>query len=97
MTKGNGDLAGGFPEQMGEALRAARSGRRVSVETLRGAVCTYIDEMTAAGVGGEDMRQRVFSVFQVVSAEAPLDAGNLWSAELVDELIAWCRQRQLEM
>ena len=97
MTKGNGGLAGEFPDQMGEALRAARSGRHVSVEVLRGAVCAYINEMRATGIGGDDIRQRVFNAFAEVNSETPLDMGTIWSNELVDELIAWCRQRQLEM
>ena len=97
MTDGNGDLAGGFPDQMNEALRAARSGRHVSVEVLRGAVCSYIDEMKAAGVGGDDIRRRVFSAFAEVNSETPLDMGTVWSSELVDELIAWCRDRALQM
>ena len=96
MTDGNGGFAGGFPEQMSEALRAARSGRHVSVELLRGAVCAYIDEMRAAGVGGDDIRQRVFSAFAEVNSETPLDMGAVWSNELVDELIKWCRERQLQ-
>ena len=97
MTDGNGDGTREFPAQMGEALRAARSGKHVSLEVLRGAVCAYLVELTATGLDDDAIRRRVFSAFEQVNGEAPLDLGSLWSNELVDELIAWCRDRQLQM
>jgi hypothetical protein len=98
MTSGNGDAAREFPARMGEALRAARSGHHVSLEVLRGAVCSYIDELVATNLLSDaEIRDRVFAAFHQVSAETTQGLGSVLSNDLVDELIAWCRDRQPQM
>lgn len=91
--RGNGDAAHGFPARMGDALRAARSGRYVSLDVLRGAVCDYIDELIALGMGDDEILRQVTRAFQEAGPEAPLDPESAWTHEFVDELISWCRER----
>jgi hypothetical protein len=98
MAGGNGDVAREFPARMGEALRAARSGHHVSLEVLRGAVCSYMDELVATNLHSDaEIRDQVFAAFQDVNAETTHGAGSALSNDLVDELITWCRDREPRM
>jgi hypothetical protein len=92
MLGGNGSFGRNLPEQLDAALRAARAGHHVSFESLRGAVCVYIDELIVAGLADDAIRERVAAAFQEVSAEAH-DAPAGWNEDLIDELIARCRER----
>ena len=95
MTDGNGDSRTGLPAQLRAALDAARSGRIVSLEVLRGAVCVYVDELIASGLAGDQVRSHVVSAFEEVGAGEADHPGTPWSADLVDELIQWCNDRHL--
>lgn len=95
MKDGNGESPRGLPAQLREALRAARSGRIVSLEVLRSAVCLYIDELVASGFAGDQVRSHVVSAFQEVGAGGAHDLASEWSTDLVDELIQWCNERDL--
>lgn len=92
MLGGNGSFGRNLPEQLDVALRAARAGHHVSFEALRGAVCVYIDELIVAGLGDDEIRERIVAAFQEVSAEAhPAPVG--WTDEVIDDLIARCREQ----
>ena len=92
MLDGNGDSARALPPRLEEALRAARAGHHVSFEVLRGAVCSYIDELSAGGHEDDAIRRHVRGAFHDVKVE-PRVAPASWNDELIDELIAWCRDR----
>lgn len=92
MLERNGDFARGLPAQLDAALRAARSGHHVSFESLRAAVCIYIDELVGAGQSDAEVRVQLVAVFLTVSDETRVEP-VAWNEALIDELIALCRGR----
>ena len=92
MLGGTGSFGRNLPVRLDAALRAARAGHHVSFEALRGAVCLYIDELIVAGLGDDDIREHVAAAFREVSDDAHAAPAG-WNDDLIDELIARCRER----
>lgn len=85
----NGSFGRDLPARLSAALRAARAGHHVSFEALLAAVCSYIDELSVAGLRDDEIRARIVAAFDEVSGE-PRAAPAGWNAGLIDELIARC-------
>jgi hypothetical protein len=80
------------PQQLRDALHLAQQNHLASVDTLRSAVCDYVDEMRESGIPYDDVVRAVQNLvgqhYRTAQRSPDVRKEN---AQMVQTMIQWCK------